>query len=80
MAAQMMSNKKIVLKSYVTGSPKETDMEVATGTAPLKLPEGAAAGSILVKNLYLSCDPYMRGRMSRPCSFMDEFVLGEVFI
>ncbi|TVU15392.1 hypothetical protein EJB05_38911, partial [Eragrostis curvula] len=73
-----VANKKIVLKSYVKGSPKETDMEVvATGTAPSKLPEGSAAGSILVKNIYLSCDPYMRGRMSRPCTYIDEFVLGE---
>lgn len=77
----MVANKKIVLKRYVTGSPTEADMEVvATGTAPTKLPDGCAAGSILVKNLYLSCDPYMRGRMSQPCSYIDEFVLGEVSI
>ncbi|KAK3142184.1 hypothetical protein QOZ80_4BG0343360 [Eleusine coracana subsp. coracana] len=82
MAEQIMvANKKIVLKNYVTGSPTEADMAVvATGTAPSKLPEGSAAGSILVNNLYLSCDPYMRGRMSRPCSYIDEFVLGEAMV
>uniref|UniRef100_A0A0D9W6Q3 Enoyl reductase (ER) domain-containing protein n=1 Tax=Leersia perrieri TaxID=77586 RepID=A0A0D9W6Q3_9ORYZ len=72
------TNKKIVLKNYVKGFPKESDMElVATGTAPSKVPEGVA-GVVLVKNLYLSCDPYMRGRMSNNGgSYVDSFVVGE---
>lgn len=80
MAAAQMANKKIVLNNYVTGFPKETDMEVVTtATAPSKVPEGTA-GAILVKNLYLSCDPYMRLRMSKhdEPSYIDDFVVGEV--
>ncbi|KAJ0094040.1 hypothetical protein Patl1_26850 [Pistacia atlantica] len=36
-------------------------MHVTTGAIELKLPEGS--NRILVKNLFLSCDPYMRKRM-----------------
>ncbi|KAL7209027.1 hypothetical protein ACSBR1_030720 [Camellia fascicularis] len=59
-----VSNKQIILKEYVSGFPKESDMVVKTGTIPLKLPEDSK-NAILVKNLYLSCDPYMRSRMRK---------------
>ncbi|CAL5414218.1 unnamed protein product [Camellia sinensis] len=39
-------------------------MVVKTGTIRLQLPEGSK-NAILVKNLYLSCDPSMRGRMRK---------------
>ncbi|KAK1315402.1 NADP-dependent alkenal double bond reductase P2 [Acorus calamus] len=49
-----------------------------SSTAPEKVPEGSNA--VLVKNLYLSCDPYMRGRMSKPLhkSYTDAFTPGSV--
>ncbi|KAL5214091.1 hypothetical protein ABZP36_003243 [Zizania latifolia] len=78
MAAET-ANKRIVLRNYVTGFPKESDMEIlATGTAPSRVPEGTA-GAVLVKNMYLSYDPYMRGRMSKheEPSYVDDFVIGE---
>ncbi|CAN6460338.1 unnamed protein product [Victoria cruziana] len=56
------SNKQVVLREYVTGFPKEEDMAVTSTTMKLKLPEGS--GGVLVKNLYLSCDPYMRTLMN----------------
>ncbi|XP_030937796.1 2-alkenal reductase (NADP(+)-dependent)-like [Quercus lobata] len=60
-----VSNKQVILKDYVSGFPKESDMCLNTsGTIKLKVPEGSNA--VLVKNLYLSCDPYMRGRMKQP--------------
>ncbi|KAK6914443.1 Oxidoreductase, N-terminal domain, partial [Dillenia turbinata] len=59
--ATQVRNKQVILKHHVTGFPKESDMEVKEGIISLKLPEGSEA--ILVKNLYLSCDPYMRLRM-----------------
>ncbi|CAD6270243.1 unnamed protein product [Miscanthus lutarioriparius] len=31
---QEVPNKRVILKSYVTGFPTEDDMEVVTGTAP----------------------------------------------
>ncbi|XP_031091478.1 2-alkenal reductase (NADP(+)-dependent)-like [Ipomoea triloba] len=75
MAMEEVSNKQIVLKDYVTGYPKESDMEIRTTTLKLKVPQGSNA--VLVKNLYLSCDPYMRGRMSKPHgSYVDSFTPG----
>ncbi|XAR48361.1 Allyl-alcohol dehydrogenase [Bertholletia excelsa] len=60
--AALVENKQIVLKNFVEGIPKETDMELKVGNKiELKAPQGS--GALLVKNLYLSCDPYMRGRM-----------------
>ncbi|CAL5414204.1 unnamed protein product [Camellia sinensis] len=59
-----VSNKQIILKEYVSGFPKESDMVMKTGTIRLKLPEDSK-NAILVKNLYLSCDPYMRSRMRK---------------
>lgn len=53
-------NKQVILKNYVVGRfPKEDDMHVTSeATIKLKLPHGHAG--VLVKNLYLSCDPFQR--------------------
>nr|XP_023895653.1 2-alkenal reductase (NADP(+)-dependent)-like isoform X3 [Quercus suber] len=58
-----VSNKQLILRDYVTGSPKESDMYVETSTIKLEIPSGSKA--VLLKNLYLSCDPIMRIRMNR---------------
>ncbi|CAI9108405.1 OLC1v1007987C1 [Oldenlandia corymbosa var. corymbosa] len=60
-----VENKQVIFKNYVTGFPKESDMELKTTRIQLKLPEDCSSGAILVKNLFLSCDPYMRSRMSK---------------
>ncbi|KAL6275064.1 hypothetical protein ACE6H2_025756 [Prunus campanulata] len=60
-----MRNKQVILRDTVSGFPKESDMQVTTGSIELKLTEGSSSGAVLVKNLYLSCDPYMRGRMTK---------------
>ncbi|KAK7833219.1 2-alkenal reductase (nadp(+)-dependent) [Quercus suber] len=52
-----VSNKQVIFRDYVIGSPKESDMYLTTGTIKLKVPENSNA--VLVKNLYLSCDPVM---------------------
>jgi NADPH-dependent curcumin reductase CurA len=52
-------NKQVLARDYIDGNPKESDMYLSTATVRLKVPEGSNA--VLVKNLYLSCDPYMRG-------------------
>ncbi|XP_047333668.1 2-alkenal reductase (NADP(+)-dependent)-like [Impatiens glandulifera] len=71
-----VSNKQITLKNYVTGFPNESDFEVRITTIPLKVPE-TTQNAILVKNLYLSCDPYMRDRMSKlEGSYLDSFIPG----
>ncbi|KAI4358033.1 hypothetical protein L6164_001942 [Bauhinia variegata] len=57
---EIASNKQLVAKDYKTGNPKATDMYLRDSTISLKLP-AKASNAVLVKNIYLSCDPYMRG-------------------
>lgn len=74
---EVKPNKKVILKNYVSGFPKESDMDiVCTEGVRLKVPEGSKG--VLLKNLYLSCDPYMRNRMTKheDASYVSDFVLG----
>ncbi|KAI9112788.1 hypothetical protein K1719_016291 [Acacia pycnantha] len=57
-----VKNKQVVLKEYVSGLPKESNFQLVEGSIELKVPEGS--NQILLKNLYLSCDPYQRIMMS----------------
>ncbi|PON46712.1 Alcohol dehydrogenase superfamily, zinc-type [Parasponia andersonii] len=71
-----VSNKQVLLRDYVSGFPKESDLYVTSSTLKLKLLQGSKG--VLVKNLYLSCDPYMRNRMQKflnPASYADSFNL-----
>ncbi|XP_050256981.1 2-alkenal reductase (NADP(+)-dependent)-like isoform X8 [Quercus robur] len=62
---EQVSNKQVILKNYVTGSPKESDMYVSSnGTIKLNVPEGT--NGVVVKNLYMSCDPYILIQMKKP--------------
>lgn len=61
-----------VLKSRPNGMPEPSDFElVETSDQPL------AEGQIRVRNLWLSVDPYMRGRMNDVKSYVPPFQLGE---
>lgn len=55
------------------GVPVTEDFEVAS--VPLARP---GAGEVLVRNEYLSVDPYMRGRMIDAKSYVEPYPLGEV--
>ncbi|XP_073027560.1 2-alkenal reductase (NADP(+)-dependent)-like [Primulina eburnea] len=80
MGVEEVSNKMIVLKDYVKGFPKESDMLLKTSVIKLRVPDGCE-NAILVKNLYLSCDPYMRSRMSKiEKSYVEPFVPGSPII
>ncbi|XVF84227.1 hypothetical protein PTKIN_Ptkin17bG0008900 [Pterospermum kingtungense] len=57
------SNMKVILKHYVSGSAQETDMHLTAGTIKLKAP--ADSNAVVVKNLFLSCDPYMIFKMMK---------------
>ncbi|KAJ6370603.1 hypothetical protein OIU76_028814 [Salix suchowensis] len=61
---EVVSNKQVIFKDYAPGALKESDMYITTSTIKLKVPEDCTNG-VLVKNLYLSCDPYMRNRMRK---------------
>ncbi|KAM7266409.1 hypothetical protein ACFE04_004306 [Oxalis oulophora] len=57
-----VTNKQVISSHHITGFPKEGDMHINTTTIKLKLPEEEdSKGAVLLKNLILSCDPYMRG-------------------
>ncbi|CAA7051551.1 unnamed protein product [Microthlaspi erraticum] len=64
MGATVVSNKQVLFRDYVTGFPSESDLPITSTTVSLKIPAGST--TVLVKNLYLSCDPYMRNRMRKP--------------
>ncbi|KAL0403405.1 UNVERIFIED_CONTAM: 2-alkenal reductase (NADP(+)-dependent) [Sesamum radiatum] len=75
---RVVENKQIILKGYIEGAPKETDMELKLGKK-MKLEAPKGSGAFLVKNLYLSCDPYMRSRMRDfRGSYLPPFVPGSV--
>ncbi|KAJ0016582.1 hypothetical protein Pint_10305 [Pistacia integerrima] len=59
--SEVMSNKQVILKHFANGAPKESDMVVKTSSISLKVEPGSNA--VVIKNLYLSCDPIMGNRM-----------------
>ena len=68
-----MDNKRIVLASFPEGWVKPENFRLET--VPVVRP---ADGQVLVKNLWLSLDPYMRGRMSQQKSYAKGVEIGEV--
>merc|ERR1711915_561345 len=76
MAHNEVDNKQVIFKDYVTGMVKVSDLLLQSKKLPLKLKDGSQ--DVLVKNLYLSCDPYMRGRMRNTPSYSATFTPGSV--
>lgn len=65
-------SREIRLKNRPTGPATEADFELAE----VMLPE-IAEGQILVRNAYMSVDPYMRGRMGERETYIAPFELGK---
>src|SRR5256714_14734701 len=70
-----MENRRVVLASRPQGAVSEDNFRIES--APL--PE-AKPGEVLVRNLWLSLDPYMRGRMSDAKSYVKGVDIGEVMV
>jgi NADPH-dependent curcumin reductase CurA len=70
-----MTNRRVLLASRPSGWVSESNFRIEA--APLPQP---AEGEVLVKNLWLSLDPYMRGRMSDAKSYVKGVELGEVMV
>ena len=66
-------NRRIVLASRPVGEPKPTDFRLESAPAPEPGP-----GQVLLRTLWLSLDPYMRGRMSDAKSYAKPVGIGEV--
>ncbi len=65
-------SREIRLANRPVGLPRESDFELAEA----RLPEISENG-VLVRNIYMSVDPYMRGRMIDRPSYVAPFQIGE---
>ena len=68
----MSTSREIRLKSRPSGLPTADNFELAT--VELKAP---GPGEVQVKNLWMTVDPYMRGRMNDVKSYSPPFQLGK---
>jgi len=68
----MPKSREIRLNRRPAGMPEPGDFELAETTVPEPGP-----GQILVHNIFMSVDPYMRGRMVDRASYVPSFQVGE---
>ncbi|HZQ37021.1 MAG TPA: NADP-dependent oxidoreductase, partial [Dehalococcoidia bacterium] len=64
--------REIRLAARPVGLPKRSDFELVETP-----PREPGEGELLVRNLYMSVDPYMRGRMNDVKSYTPPFALGK---
>ena len=72
---EMEKNIQILLASRPDGYPKESDFEIIESEIPNPL-----EGEVLIKILWLSLDPYMRGRMRDEESYATPVAIGDVIV
>ncbi|AQS41379.1 MAG: Alcohol dehydrogenase zinc-binding domain-containing protein [Candidatus Tokpelaia hoelldobleri] len=75
MSEQLKTNRRIVLASRPHGEPVKGNLRLETVSVP-----AVREGEVLLKTIYLSLDPYMRGRMSDAPSYAAPVQLGEVMV
>lgn len=68
-----MKAREVHLNAYLKGAPSPDNYSVVEADVP-----EPAEGEVRVKNLFISVDPYMRGRMSGIRTYIDPFELGAV--
>ena len=66
-------NRKIILKSRPQGEPLDENFEIRE-----EVVEKIEPGFVMLKTIYLSLDPYMRGRMNAGRSYSKPVELGDV--
>jgi NADPH-dependent curcumin reductase CurA len=66
-------NRQVLLKRRPTGAPTTADFDIADGPMP-----DPGNGETLVRGIYLSLDPYMRGRISGVRSYAKPVDIGAV--
>lgn len=69
----MMNSQQIHLASRPTGMPSQANFKTVDVTLP-----ALQEGEVLVKNTWMSVDPYMRGRMIVSDSYIPPFQIDEV--
>jgi len=70
-----MQNRRVVLASRPQGPARIENFRIEFAHMPVP-----GVGEVLVRNLWLSLDPYMRGRMSDARSYAAGVALGEVMV
>ncbi|CAK2414789.1 NADPH-dependent curcumin/dihydrocurcumin reductase [Vibrio crassostreae] len=68
-------NRRIVLASRPVGAPTQDNFRLESAAAP-----SIKDGEMLLRSVYLSLDPYMRGRMSDAKSYADPVAIDEVMV
>ncbi|MGQ4599326.1 zinc-binding dehydrogenase [Nocardia sp. R6R-6] len=71
----MVESTRIVLASRPAGAPTPENFRIETAEIP-----APAEGEVLLRTLYLSLDPYMRGRMSSAKSYAEPVEVGAVMV
>jgi NADPH-dependent curcumin reductase CurA len=71
----IQTNRQIHLRRRPDGLPRPDDFELVEAPLP-----GPGDGEVLCRTLFLSLDPYMRGRMSDAKSYAKSVELGEVMV
>jgi NADPH-dependent curcumin reductase CurA len=71
----MNENIQVLFRSRPEGLPSESNFEIVQSTMP-----EAGQGEVLRRTIYLSLDPYMRGRMSTAKSYAEPAKLGEPMV
>lgn len=70
---QTTKNRQVLLKKRPNGMPTQSDFEFKDAEV-----QQAGEGQVVVKTLYLSVDPYMRGRMNDSKSYVPPYQLNDV--
>ena len=68
-------NRRVILKSRPVGVPTAENFHLEECTLPVP-----SNGQLLSRSLYLSLDPYMRGRMSEAASYAAPVAIGDVMV
>jgi NADPH-dependent curcumin reductase CurA len=68
-------NRQVTLASRPVGFPRLSDFQMIESPVPVP-----TEGAVLVRTIYLSVDPYMRGRMSDVESYARPVAIGDVMI
>lgn len=66
-------NRQILLAARPEGAPKKSDFELVEAPVP-----EAGEGELVTRTIYLSLDPYMRGRMNDAKSYAQPVGIGDV--
>ena len=69
------TSRRVLLRHRPEGEPRPTDFEIVEGPVPRP-----GEGEVLTRTIYLSLDPYMRGRMNPGRSYAPSVELGGVMV